>query len=125
MKCPICGTNTYVAYDAYGNCSMFRCPILMCLEPNNKEFCHYEKYETWERSSVYEEHAIALPFKVINHFINDGFRKPYCVIYKYSIKNNKWGQYGDFDEVLRLPMILEIMPYKKMQNRIKTLVLLS
>jgi hypothetical protein len=126
MKCPICGNNAYVEYDAYGNCPMFRCPLLMSLEPNNKEVSHYEKYETgWEGTSAYEEHIIALPYKVVNHYVNDGLRRPYSVIYKYVIKNGKWGPYGNFDEVTRLEMILEALPYKKMQNRLKTLILLS
>lgn len=126
MKCPICDASIYTRYDAYGQAPSFSCPNIISLEPNGTIVSHYEKYETgWEGISAYEEHAIALPYKVINNYHNYGTRKPYCIIMKYEIQKTNWGLRGAFNEIFRLDMILEISNYKKMQNKIKTLIIMS
>lgn len=132
MICPLCLKKCRTQVSKEDDIPEFHCNSIVVPDPpGNKEYSHYTKCDVWGITSIhYQEEAIILPFKVINYFSNTDYSKPRSEIYKYKLTDHTswygttykaWG----WIKILDLPYILEILPYKKMQNRLKNIMLFS
>lgn len=132
MNCPICLKKLVHTIDRDGM-SDYSCSVAIEMRsPNDNDYSneysyaekHYNKY--WSFNGYYVEAAIIPPYKIYNHFKHTEFQKPYSSIWKFTpVKDNSKRKAWSFQEVLTLPNILTILPYKRMQERLKTLLVFS
>ena len=129
MICPICLKKCRTQISVHDNVPEFHCDSMVIPDPpGNREYPHYTKYDVWgANANHYQEEAIILPFKVINYYSNNEYTKPHCDIYKWKYVDNSYGssKHWTWVKILTFPSILEILPYKKMRNRLKNIVLFS
>lgn len=129
MDCPICQNKiTVVIRENY-------MPEMTCRSDHNIdgtwESFHYSKMIRGYSigSGYYIEEAIIAPYKVTNHFVNNEVIKPYCIIdklvTKYENPSPGLEHYKAWKGVITLPYTLEIKPYKKMQERLKSILVFS
>jgi hypothetical protein len=125
MRCPLCDRKipAIPGYDGHG--PSFQCTSEVIPDPpGTMSVSHYTKDCMYDSS--YEEEAIVLPFKIINYFTNTDYRKPRSEIHKYQLKDVQYiGKRWTWVKIMDLPYILEILKYKRMQNRLKNILLFS
>lgn len=122
MNCPLCGTKTIVQMSLDGFPS-YRCPITVTSDQDGKVHNHYIKESKWD--GFYEEEAILLPYRVTNQYRNTDYASPLCHIAKYEFYQDSNWRFWHFKRIMGLTYTLDILPYKRMRNRLKNIILFS
>lgn len=110
----------------------YTCPSEITPDPpGTRSHSHYIKrwISDYSRGSAgvqhyYEEQAIVMPFMIRNYYTHTDFKRPFCLVDKYTYEKGRTPKFY-FKQVTRLEHIVEVLPYKKMQSRLKTVVLFS
>lgn len=129
MNCPVCQNKLTVTM--YNYMPEYRCHFAFDI-PGVWNNTHYSKslrgYSLGQ--TYYVEEATIPPYRITNHFVNHDTKKPYCIIEKLTPKypdpkDPEYGHLQKFKEAIQLPYILEIKSYKKMQERLKSILVFS
>lgn len=123
MICPLCERKieTETVHDGL----QWICPSIE-QATDGSQWNHYSKYYISDVDvPFYVEELYLLPYRIENHYGNSNWEKPHTSIYKRELKSLTPRPRFQWEFVLRMDKVVEILKYKKMRARLNTIILMS